>query len=90
MRFNLIVLLGYVLLLFDSVAGVDESRFERVIEHMEQSVLGVKAEIERLYANRCSEDTLRNCGRNVYDHCTSSLGDTSCQVGSVVAIESNL
>lgn len=67
------------------VGGVNEVRFRRVIERMEDDVLELKAEIERLYAKRCSEDTLVNCGHSVQGHCASSLGDTTCQGGSVLS-----
>ena len=51
---------------------------------MEDDTLELKAEVERLYQKRCDIETLGSCGRQVHDHCVSSLSGRECIVGNVL------
>lgn len=55
-----------------------ENNFQNLLEKMESDVLALRDEIERVYQYRCNLSTLRSCGYNNYNDCTSSYPNEAC------------
>lgn len=58
-----------------------EIAFQAILQRMEQKVLALRDEFERVYQFRCDTTTLDQCGRNNYNDCYSSYPDAECAAG---------
>mmetsp|Transcript_18822 Transcript_18822/g.37996 ORF Transcript_18822/g.37996 Transcript_18822/m.37996 type:complete len:104 (+) Transcript_18822:292-603(+) len=67
-----------------SAADTDKEKeiaFQAILQRMEQKVLALRDEFERVYQFRCDTNTLDQCGRNNYNDCYSSYPDAKCATG---------
>mmetsp|Transcript_24982 Transcript_24982/g.51235 ORF Transcript_24982/g.51235 Transcript_24982/m.51235 type:complete len:770 (-) Transcript_24982:208-2517(-) len=67
-----------------SAADTDKEKeiaFQAILQRMEQKVLALRDEFERVYQFRCDTNTLDQCGRNNYNDCYSSYPDAECAAG---------
>ena len=64
-----------------------EAEFEDLVARLENDVIKLAREVERLHKNRCTEISLQKCSSGNYDECSSLYPNQVCPGGEDLNIE---